>query len=75
MLYNRALSLQRQGNNGKAEEAFRELLEHPFITEVFKYYINGKNHNYTPRNEVAEGIMFLSCPSVCPSVRPSVSQS
>lgn len=37
MLYNRALSLQRQGSNGKAEEAFRELLEHPFITEVNIY--------------------------------------
>lgn len=34
MLYNRALSLQRQGNNEQTEEAFRELLEHPFITEV-----------------------------------------
>ncbi|CAG2220467.1 CABIN1 [Mytilus edulis] len=36
MLYNRALSLQRQGNNEQTEEAFRELLEHPFITEAVK---------------------------------------
>ena len=39
MLYNRALSLQRQGSNGKAEDAFRELLEHPFITEVNEYVV------------------------------------
>jgi hypothetical protein len=31
--------------------------------------------NYTPRNEVARGIMFLTRPSVCPSVRLSVRPS
>ncbi|XP_076114418.1 calcineurin-binding protein cabin-1-like isoform X3 [Mytilus galloprovincialis] len=47
MLYNRALSLQRQGNNEQTEEAFRELLEHPFITEALEQVrddIEGSTH-------------------------------
>ena len=41
-------------------------MSNSFMT-LTKYSI--KRYNYTPRNEVAEGIMFLTGPSVSPSVR------